>query len=144
MGRVDRTRGMEDGDTCPRGGGHMSRRGVVRGRIRMSQVFIKMRTYVPVVGDICPGLGCATGFRGLWGMMSAMSLYIGTLPRSGLGMSPATRRRKQSVAAGSVGGRSGGAASAGSGGGGRAGWRGRFGFWGFGRGCWSGDGLLRR
>ena len=27
-------------------------------------------------GDVCPGPRCATGFRGVLGMMSAMSLYI--------------------------------------------------------------------
>ena len=49
-GWVARTRRAGTGDVCPRGWGRMSRYGVVRGRLGVSQVFIKMRTHVPTVG----------------------------------------------------------------------------------------------
>lgn len=48
---------MAEGDVCPAPGA------VNPGRDEKShsQVFIKMRTYVPAVGDVCPGSGVPGG-----------------------------------------------------------------------------------
>ena len=58
--------GFEGRDVCPRWlVGWCSQRGERSGR-RGSQVFIKMRTYVPVVGGRMSRSASATGFRGCW------------------------------------------------------------------------------
>ena len=87
------------------GGGHVSPQGALSVVERRSQVFIKMRTYVPMGGGRMSRPRCATGFREWWGMVSAMSLCVAKIGVEDVAYY--IRRRPPMAGGGGVGGSSG-------------------------------------